>query len=246
MALIRDVARRLMDSPKPLLLLDTCELINIVQSLKEKRKWLETAVDILGKLTLNPDSFEIVISELVRIEWQQNALAKKKDLDNYIESLDSQIARMHQAWSHLRKPLPFKPAEYGKLALSDHVMSLVNNLMDQAAEISFDDDCKNKAFSRVIGKKQPSGSGQFKDALLVEHYLRLSNLLKVEGYPYRRIFVTSNVKDFSLRGDYKSKDRNDILHPDLQLEFNSCDLEYFVDLRVAFENLIRNPDLPKS
>jgi hypothetical protein len=225
------------------LFLDTCEFINIVQSPLPKRRpdYLETAADMLEALNDDPDLMQIVVSELVHIEWKQNAIEKENELIGYLESLDQQIANVRNAWLHLQVPLAFTHPAYRDPALAAHVMALVNDLLGMAEVIDFDDACKNRAFTRVIRKQRPAREGKVKDAVIVEHYLELSKQLKAGGFQYRRAFVTSNSDDFSL-----NKVQTSQLHSDLGTDFANCGMEFFVDLRAAYEQLSRDPILPST
>ena len=53
-----------------------------------------------------------------------------------------------------------------------------------------------KAKDRAVKYIPPSSKGGIKDCIIYEHALELLRILKLQGFTYPKIFLTSNTKDF--------------------------------------------------
>jgi len=69
MAALAAVASDLLARPRPLLCLDTCDLLDIIQCVAEgKARRLGHVRRLLDALTLRPDSVQVVVTYLVQVE----------------------------------------------------------------------------------------------------------------------------------------------------------------------------------
>jgi hypothetical protein len=63
----------LLAHPRPLLCLDTCDVLDVIQCVAEgKARRLEHVRRLFDTLTLHPDRAQLVVAYLVPIEWAQN------------------------------------------------------------------------------------------------------------------------------------------------------------------------------
>ena len=70
MPAIAAVVADLLARPRPVLCLDTCDLLDIIQCVAEgKARRLEHVRRILDTLPLRPDDVKFVVSYLVPVEW---------------------------------------------------------------------------------------------------------------------------------------------------------------------------------
>src|SRR3954453_1047338 len=115
MPAIAAVGADLLARPRPVLGLDTCDLLDIIQCAAEgKARRLEHVRRLLDTLALHPDRVQIVLSYLVPVERAQNQAAVLADVENKTRRVDEDIADIHRAWQHAGAPLPgFLPGYAG-------------------------------------------------------------------------------------------------------------------------------------
>lgn len=86
--------------------------------------------------------------------------------------------------------------------------------------------------ARLIAKRPPSqDKQQMKDSMNLEQALELSRRLEAASFPYARVFISSNTKDFA------DSSANSEVHVDLRDEFDAAGLEYHTSLRSAIGSL---------
>src|SRR6266516_1343158 len=101
MPAIAAVVADLLASPRPVLCLDTCDLLDIIQCVAEgKARRLEHVSRLLDALQASPDRVQLVISYLVPLEWAQNQANVLADVERKTRTVDEDIAEIHRAWHH--------------------------------------------------------------------------------------------------------------------------------------------------
>src|SRR5690348_1421672 len=87
--------------PRPLLCLDTCDLLDIIQCAAEgKARRLEHIRRLLDTLVIRPDCVQLVVSYLVPIEWAQNQASVLDEVERKTRHVDEDLAEIHRAWQH--------------------------------------------------------------------------------------------------------------------------------------------------
>jgi len=89
------VAAQLAAAPKPVLCLDTCDILEVVQCLHYDRLGAPRAIGciepirrLLDTLAANPDRVQLVITELVATEWNQNVAGIRTKAEQHLAHLD--------------------------------------------------------------------------------------------------------------------------------------------------------------
>lgn len=230
MATLAAVVADLLARPRPILCLDTCDLLDIIQCVAEGQSWrLEHVRHLLDTLAANPDSVQLVGSYLVPVEWTQNLAAVIADLEQTTRHLDKAVADIYLAWMHINAPLPEQPPVYSGKGLALETMA--NGVLGRIAILDRDDACVSRALDRVHHKVRPSHAGMVKDSIHLEHYLDLSRLLQTAGYGRRRVFVSANKADF-----WETRQKA-VIHPDLKPQLDAVGLEFFGTLEAAMGSL---------
>lgn len=227
MSLISVVATELLAEPLPVLFLDTCELLAAMQSLSQERVEHINALRLVDDALMDtPPRVVVVVTDLVKHEWRQNYLQVQEKSREFLTQADKLSQTVHQAWVNLKKPAPVASAHATSPLLSELTV-LAESVQTHARILDHDQGCVNRAYQRVLTKSKPSDDGHIKDSVHLEHYLELARQLQAGGFAKRRVFVSSNKKDF---WDAPKGGR---LHSSLVAEFGSVGLEFFGELHAA-------------
>ncbi len=223
-AVVADLVAR----PRPILCLDTCDLLDIIQCVAEgKVRRLEHVRRLIDALDLDPDRVQLVVSYLVSVEWAQNQMTVLADVGQMLRHVDEDIGNIHIAWQYAGTPLPGPSPLYAGGGLPAALAALAGTLLGWAVVLNRDDTCVRRALDRVHNKTRPSHAGMVKDSIHLEHYLELCRQLHAAGFAGRRVFVRANKTDF-----WEAKNKSDI-HPDREPQLTAVGLEFFGTLEAA-------------
>jgi hypothetical protein len=214
------VAAQVAAAPKPILCLDTCDILEVVQCLHYERLGapravgcIESARRLLNALAANPDRVQLVITDLVATEWNQNIAGIRTKAEQHLVQVDEAAVRLYQAAGHSGTHLTAFPALATSTLVAD-LVTLSQSLLNQAVRLDLDNACIQRALDRVYKKTRPSHEGHVKDSIHLEHYLELVRQLRALHFADHCIFVSGNRRDF-WDGE---KPR---LHPTLQPDFTN-------------------------
>ena len=232
MPAIAAVVADLLARPRPILCLDTCDLLDIIQCVAEgKARRLEHVRRLIDALDQRPDRLQLVVSYLVPVEWAQNQVSVLADVEHKTRRVDEEIAEIHLAWQHAGSPLPGSTPSYAGSGLPAALAAQAGTVLGWAVVLDRDDSCVGRAVDRVHTKTRPSHAGMVKDSIHLEHYLELCRQLHAAGFPERRVLVSANKADF-----WEAKHKADI-HPDLEPQLSAVGLEFFGTLEAALGSL---------
>jgi hypothetical protein len=232
MPAIAAVVANLLARPRPILCLDTCDLLDIIQCVAEgKARRLEHVRRLIDTLALRPERVQLVVSYLVPIEWAQNHATVLADVEHKTRRVDEDLAEIHRAWQHVGSPLPGPSPSYAGAGLPAALAAQASTVLGWAIVLDRDDTCVGRALDRVQSKVRPSHAGMVKDSIHLEHYLELCRQLHAPGFPERRVLVSANKADF-----WEAKHKADI-HPDLEPQLTAVGLEFFGTLEAALGSL---------
>jgi hypothetical protein len=228
------VVARLTANPKPVICLDTCDILEVVQCLDWEKPGIPRSVNciepvrrLLKTLAVDPDRAMVVITDLVHTEWNQNIASVRQKADEYLKKIDSVVSYPYQAAGFAGTALP----GYDRLSsktLVDDLVALSTALLNQATRLDLESALNTLALGRVMTKRRPSHDGHIKDSMNFEHYLAFARQLRAAGFVKDVLFVSKNRKDY-WDGD---KDR---IHPDLkpEIEDPAIQLQFFGSLAWA-------------
>src|SRR5438132_1683196 len=105
MPAIAAVVADLLVQPRPVVCLDTCDLLDVIQCVAEGgARRLAHVRRLLDTLPLRPDDAKFVVSYLVPVEWAQNQAKVIADVELKTRNVDKDIAEIHLAWQHAGAP----------------------------------------------------------------------------------------------------------------------------------------------
>jgi hypothetical protein len=210
---------------KPVVLHDTCSLLDIVRTPERDNiipGIISSAIDFTSK-----SDIWLIASNIVNVEWNDN-------IDNVISGSRNAIRNLHKKASIFKGALDHAPIvdkwAYNKLftsyELEEKLKDLSKSLLNNLTFIKEDADCLTRASIRVIKTIAPASKGkdEYKDCMIIEHYLELCRKLRDSGFSEQIVFVSSNKTDFGSPYDIKKP---------LDSEFSSVQLTYVSDLYQA-------------
>ena len=240
MPTIAHVANALNAAPKPVICLDTCDILEVVQCLgweksdgntPRKVTCIESVRQLLDQLAADPNRVQLVITDLVHTEWTQNIPGIREQAEVFVKKIDAIVGQTYLAAGFAGTLLPVYPPLVGSTLVAD-LVDLSTELLNQAIRLDLDDALNDLAIARVIKKHRPSHDGHIKDSINFEHYLDLARHLRAGGFAEEVIFVSKNGKDF-----WNGKRAE--IHPDLkpQIDDPAVKLGFFGSITAALGHL---------
>lgn len=200
--------------PKPVICLDTCDILEVVQCLDWEKEGkpravtpIEPARRLMNTLAVDPDRAQLVITDLVHHEWNQNIADIQQKAVNFLAKIDSIVKSPYDAAALSGTTMTFSPSLAANSLVSD-LVSLSTNLLNQAVRLNREDAQVRLALDRVMSKRRPSHAGHIKDSINFESYLELARQLRAGGFSEPVVFVSKNKNDYWEPGTSR-------IHPDL-------------------------------
>jgi PIN domain len=231
MATIDEAVGQIVAVSTPVLLLDTCILLDVVRSTYRCLKnCAERALELVRIASTAPPECVVVISSVVEHEWTANAQDVTADVNRHYALMDEQYSHFHDACTALGIDVAFGPADYQGLGLAEKLRELSQRLLSKTLRLDVDDERRAKAVERVMKDLPPSRKrGQVQDCVIIEDYLALCRRLQSSGFTRKRVFCTSNTNDYCEPGRG--------LHPLLSAEFSACGLTFATNLPMAVHEI---------
>lgn len=230
MPTIADVAARLVAADLPVIFLDTCILLDIIRAIERKyANCVATAIELHAALTTQPAQCSLVISHLVHHEWQLHASRLLSDAGKHLAEIEAQALHFHDACAVLGIAPGFARADYAALGVAERLGDLSEQLLDAGIQVDSDDACSGRAINRVIFNVPPSRKGgEAKDCTILEEYLAVCRALEETRFAKKRVFCTSNTRDYCEAG---------ALHPILASDFAATGLRFTTNLPWGFHDV---------
>lgn len=220
-----DLAVQVTEAGIPILLVDTCAILDIVRApIREQISVHDIeAIHTLLAWTTGPiRQTSLVVTKQVITEFHEHLDEVAQEYDRAIrkasESHTGILERMKAlSPSGVNLPSSIDLTSFGfpgkSRCLAEKVVTASLVLNDKINEL------QSKAYRRSISAKPlaKKGKNSIKDCLIIESYFRLVRILQNKKSSYKIVFITSNKHDYE-------KDRH--LHPDLKEEFDSVGLKY--------------------
>ncbi|MGB3691194.1 MAG: hypothetical protein WBG70_09460 [Spirulinaceae cyanobacterium] len=198
---IGDAVDEIINEPTPILFVDTCVLLDLIRlPFRQKkpttaRAYLDSAENAI-RLT-KEKKLKIVILPLIQKEFEDNFAKTKSELSHHIKDT---ISRMEVLISLHSSGLE-------KLSIPDSLSSKTELVLEKACRdllslgihVKQHDELVLKANERVVNNIPPSTKGAIQDCIIYEHCLKISSLLRNQGFTEKIMFFTSNSNDYCER-----------------------------------------------
>ncbi len=224
---IADLATRVASDPAPVLLLDTCNLLDLLRApVRGFVNEIEAAVQIRSRLTLPKPGLWVCAAEFVPLEWAANVGVVESEQLKQLAKWDEVGAQLLDAVTRLGQASPVI-GNFNHQGMLQSLRQLAQGILDNSFILGRDATSISLAIARLLAKRPPAQNKQFKDSVILEQYLAFIGQLRKAGFNPRCVFVSSNRTDFGAGGGSPN------LHPDLEPEFQAIRLEYFPTLHAA-------------
>lgn len=227
-----DAVSRIRAAGLPVLFLDTCSLVDPIRAPlrpDEFRGCVEAAQELSQLATANPARCTLVVASFVHGEWLTHAGPEADRLRDHLARVDAESDRLHGYCGLVGVAPPFPQSGYRLLPLADRLHGLSRQLRDAAIRLDPDQGCIIRAHGRASSYTPPSRKGgEVKDATIIEECLEVSRMLHAVGFAPKRVFCTSNTRDYCEGGR---------LHRTLAVDFGSTGLGFATNLPWAVHEI---------
>ncbi|OQY58001.1 MAG: hypothetical protein B6245_14110 [Desulfobacteraceae bacterium 4572_88] len=224
-----EIISDILNHPAPVIFLDTCIILDIIRALYREKidiKIVVSAKELIIRSQAEPAGIWLLISEIVETEWNNNINSVVKELRSEIKKLRKNLFRLERILENLFSGTPIPYPDIASYDLDVSLRNISEKLLKSSISFSNDMGCFAKSSLRVIRNEAPASKGksEAKDCMIIEHYLKISRCLHENGFKEKRIFITSNKKDYGKPSDIRQPLKN---------EFENVGLAYVDNLAWA-------------
>jgi hypothetical protein len=196
-----DISQRIVNSPAPLLFIDTCIFLDILRSAYRDNIHVDAISSALKLIKLsqnNPPKIWLVTNETVHREWNENIVGEKRKLEGEIEKSVLTRDKLITAADIIFKIKHSHGQFITSLSLHEKLESLSHNLLRHCLIIKEEDAHHAKGSYRSTKYIAPAkrGKAESKDCLIFETFLDISNKIRELGYCENIYFFSSNSNDY--------------------------------------------------
>lgn len=225
-----DVVAQCQALPVPVVLLDTCALLDLVREVGRPeadvslpRQGVSSAArTLLNRATAPVPQVHLLHYELVPGEFETHVTSTSNGALTPFRKAVASINLLNQVATGLGLPAynPGSLTEHDATIVVSGLVDLGRRLLANSSKIDPDTACERLAFDRSITAQAPASSGkpELKDCTIIEHYLALCQQLPVTTV---KVFVSSNFRDYG--------DKSYRLKPPLTQQFAQVGLEWASD-----------------
>jgi hypothetical protein len=228
---LSDAADRMIGVALPLLLPDTCSLLDLMRDPARddiRPANAKAAQRILKRATKIPASLLLSFPEQVLKELADNQEKIREETQNKISKLNEALKQVSQAFAVHDLPLQLNGLDLRVHNFPDAADKFVQNIISTAVKFHPTEETMRKVMARISQSLAPNHrGGQYKDCIVIESNFELVRVLRARGHDKKIVFLTTNVSDYSAgRGSIG-------VHPDLAAEFEALKIEYATNFGLA-------------
>jgi hypothetical protein len=215
--------------PAPVLLPDTCALLDVVRApIRNSSYLIPQAEQFAALAAMSPKRLHVVISRTVTLEWNAHLAETVAEVETALQAMRVNLRAIREACTAVQLALPAElPADLENLPA--RLQERATSLYDSALVLGEDPECLSRAFARQGLPRRPARQGKgMNDCMILEHALCLCSQLRAEGFSPACVFGSSNTTDYCT---------GRALHPELAPEFTAVGLQFAPDLRTARHRL---------
>jgi hypothetical protein len=198
----------------PVLVIDTCSLLDIPRVVERERKpapEIDAAQRVLDAARARPLRVALFVAERVLSEWATNKPVVLKKLEAHVAKVEDDLARI----AACARPLGLAhlaATELQGMRVPHRLLEIAEALLQEATVIEETEPIKLAAFRREMMGTGPARRGKqcLSDCTIAESVLCLTSELRARSSA-ALVFLTSNKEDFS--------DGGSLPHSDLQGDF---------------------------
>lgn len=213
-----------MISQPPLLLLDTCLLLDIIRAPVRENVGvhdIRAILTLVARQSANPQTLVFAVSQQVRDEYADNVDSVEEETRRGIERLLKQTNEMLATVATFNSGIAIPaPLQLEKEDVVSVVRAMADEILINCVTIPHTVDDSHAAMGRVQRAHPPATRAKqsIKDCLIVEGVLRHVAAERANGNVEKAVFASSNTSDYH-QGHAS-------LHPVLRTEFDGCGLGF--------------------
>jgi hypothetical protein len=194
---INAIVQAILASPAPVLMPDTCSLLNVLETPTPDENVSPNIVPatqaLLARLQANPATLWMVVAQTVEEEWQRHRENKR---DRAIRSIRSADERISFLWS-IASSMASAPAgphiQFAGLQIAQRLHEIAERIIRTAKVIQADDAFHAAAGIRIVAGRAPATAGkkpEVNGCVLIEQYLALCRGLRAAGFTERLLTIS--------------------------------------------------------
>lgn len=207
----------------PVLLMDTCSLLDIVRSpVRDELRVtdLEAAKELLMRAETSPAALSLVLDDQVTIEWAAHAERIERETAAGLEMAGNRLRAMIERMQTLSSASIPAAMDVTGLGFPRVSRAVADRFLAASLRVEDADQEKLKATDRMNKRIPPAHLGRsHADCIVTETCLRLSRELRAGGFSGPVVFLSSNTGDYCEGAGRK-------LHSALMEEFDAAGLQY--------------------
>ncbi len=213
-----------MSSPTPLLLLDTCMLLDIIRAPVRENIGTHDVAAILTLIARNsaaPQILNFAVTQQVIEEYKNHVDEVEKEtrylLDKFINQTNDMLSAVMAFNTGISLPAPLQMATQD---IATSLRAIADGILQRCLTIPHTIDDSHLALGRVQQAKPPATRAKqsVKDCLIIVGVFRYVSAERATGVLGKAVFASSNTSDY--HQGYRS------LHPVLRAEFDSYGLGF--------------------
>ena len=221
-----DLAVQIKKTVTPVLLLDTCSILDIVRAPTREQVSvhdIKAVHSLLDRATGSTRQVSLVVTQQVIKEFEEHLDDVARDCCKAIrKASDSHAGILERIRAlSLSNNLP-GTVDLPSLGFPERSRCLAKQVIQASSVLKDRDDRElldNASFRSIEGRPPAKkGKDSIKDCLIIESYFRLARAVQDNKFSCKMVFITSNKHDYEQDHRY--------LHPDLREEFNLVGLDY--------------------
>jgi hypothetical protein len=226
-----EVVRRIIAAPAPVLLPDTCALLDLMRDPTREAfssDQVAAAQRLLLRAEARPRTLWVPISAQVLIERGDQQKNVKRDAAVQIRNLEERIHRVQSIMAaHGLNTTAIAPTLVAS-NFPDTANSMVDRYFSAGQHVRNQRGIERRAYARIAANRAPSQKGQqAKDCIVIESYLHLASQLRDQRFEGTIVFLTTNRRDYSDPANFAT------VHQDLVAEFGAVNMTYAVNFQMA-------------
>lgn len=202
---VSDICNYIMQKESPVLFIDTCSILDIINSLHMNSLSERYAISALELSKLHGNDIWLTTSQNVREEWNDNIDSVIATMEREVLKIDRNVSSMLTVSNTLLNASYSLPQKISSLNISAHIRSLSETVLDTCLSLERKDDHTLRAMQRVRKNEAPARKGkpEPKDCEIVECFLEFGQVLRGFGFSNKLIFFTANKDDFGTNRELK-------------------------------------------
>lgn len=216
----------------PVLLVDTCVLLDLIRDLTRKDVQAHNLIAAAALLSAaeNGSDLTVIVADQVRTELTDNQHTVEEEARSGLTKFREQVKRINQIAAQFGATTVIDTTH-----LADHVartVAVLQRWTHVAMAAPAGPDVERRAMRRVVQALAPSRKGKesAKNCLVVESYLEVAGELRAAGFIGRIVFASSNTDEYHDGGTRT-------LHAQLQADFGAHAIDYAPNFGAAKHSL---------